>query len=111
VTVCRLPLVICVSGSSNPAPTAVVPAFHQHAMERQRRPLQPFCAVHDAFLCDFDPVRIALREQFHDRPPGANEVGSAWHAAVNDMVAAIDRKQLPADSRLRKFLDERFPSP
>jgi hypothetical protein len=31
-------------------------------------------------------------------------------AAVNDMIAGINREHFPSNSRLRKFLDERFPS-
>lgn len=50
----------------------------------------------------FPPHIREMLDQFLPTPQG--------QAAVNEMIASINVDELPEDSRLRRFLEERFPS-
>jgi hypothetical protein len=76
---------------NQPSPL-LVHAFRKHVIRGERRLSEQSRAQRDALLCDFDPVRISLREQFHDRPPRVHEVGST-------VLNAAERAQLAASSR------------
>jgi hypothetical protein len=69
------------------APTFVVPAFHEHAIEHERRGNQAPHALRDTRLASLNAACVFLRERFHDRPLRPDEIRGA-------VLEATERSQL-----------------